>query len=141
MAVSDTMKWMGRSARNRAEAMSHQMKDRALTMRLDRAAEENERLKTENKTLKDAVEESRSDHERILSLLERHRNETEAEFEGEAGKSHRGRWLMMLMLLGGGAWAWMKSRGQGSESMDWGGRPAGQESGQESSGTGMSSAA
>lgn len=136
MALSDTMKWMGRSARNRAEAMSHQVKDRALTMRLDRAAEENERLRTENRTLKDAMEESRTDHERILSLLERHRDETEVEVV-EDEKSHKGRWFMFLMLLAGGAWAWMKSKD--SESMDWGGRPTSSEG--TTGGAGMSSAA
>jgi hypothetical protein len=133
MALTDTMKWMGRSARNRAEAMSHQMKDRALTMRLDKAAEENERLRTENRTLKEAMEESRADHERILSLLESHRDETEVATDDE--RSHKGRWFMFLMLLAGGAWAWMKRRGDGT--MDWGGRPDDTTMG----GTGMSSAA
>lgn len=136
MAVTDTMKWMGRSARNRAEAMSHQMKDRALTMRLDKASEENERLRTENRTLKEAMEESRSDHDRILSLLEQHRGETEVD---EDGKSHKGRWFMFLMLLAGGAWAWMKSKGQGTDGMDWGGRPATTDTSM--GGSGISSAA
>jgi hypothetical protein len=123
MALSDTMKWMGRSARNRAEVVGHQMKDRALTMRLDKAAEENDRLRTENRTLKEAMEESRADHERILSLLELHRDETEVDVDVDDEKSHKGRWFMFLMLLAGGAWAWMKSKGQGGDSMDWGGRP------------------
>lgn len=135
MALSDTMKWMGRSARNRAEVVSHQMKDRALTMRLDKATEENDRLRTENRTLKDAMEESRTDHERILSLLERHRDETEVDVDDD--KSHKGRWFMFLMLLAGGAWAWMKSKG--SDSMDWGGRPSSTEPSMGDSG--MSSAA
>jgi hypothetical protein len=134
MALSDTMKWMGRSARNRAEVMSHQMKDRALTMRLDKAAEENERLRTENRTLRDAMEDSRTDHERILSLLERHRDETELEPDES---SHRGRWFVFLMLLAGGAWAWMKSR-EGSDTMGWGDRPATDDA---TGGTGVSSAA
>jgi hypothetical protein len=125
MALSDTMKWMGRSARNRAEVVGHQMKDRALTMRLDKAAEENDRLRTENRTLKEAMEESHADHERILSLLELHRDETEVDVDADDDdeKSHKGRWFMFLMLLAGGAWAWMKSKGQGGDSMDWGGRP------------------
>jgi hypothetical protein len=135
MALSETMKWMGRSARNRAEVMSHQLKDRALTMRLDKAAEENDRLRTENRTLKDAMEESRVDHERILSLLERHRDETETDVDDE--RSHKGRWFMFLMLLAGGAWAWMRSR-EGSDTMGWGERSA---TGDPTSGTGMSSAA
>jgi hypothetical protein len=139
MALADTMKWMGRSARNRAEAMSHQMKDRALTMRLDKAAEENERLRTENRSLKDAVQESRADHERILSLLERHRDETEIEVEADDGTSHKGRWFMFLMLLAGGAWAWMKRKDQGTGSMDWGGSPSSTD--QPMGGSGISSAA
>jgi hypothetical protein len=133
MALNDTMKWMGRSARNRAEAVSHQVKDRALTMRLDKAAEENDRLRIENRTLKEAMDESRADHERILSLLESHRDETEPGTEDES--SHKGRWFMFLMLLAGGAWAWMKTRGQ--DETDWGGRPADTTMG----GPGMSSAA
>ncbi len=124
MAITDTMKWMSRSARNRAEAMSHQMKDRALTMRLDKTSEENDRLRAENHSLRDAVTESQTAHERILSLLEAHRDETEVDVELADKKSHRGRWFMFLMLLAGGAWAWMKNRGQGDDTMDWGGRDA-----------------
>jgi hypothetical protein len=131
MALSDTMKWMGRSARNRAEAMGHDMKDRALTARLDKASAENDRLRTENRSLKDAVEESQTAHERILALLEQHRDETEANDDG----SHKGRWFMFLLLLAGGAYAWIKSRGE-MNTMDWGGRPAG-----ETYGTGMTSPA
>jgi len=140
MALTETMKWMSRSARNRADAVRHDMKDRALTARLDKAAEENDRLRTENRTLKDAVEESHLAHERILSLLEEHRDETEVELDATGGKrSHRGRWFMFLMLLGGGAWAWMKSKGMGSDMMDWGGRPAG--GGETYGDAGMTSAA
>jgi hypothetical protein len=138
MALSETMRWMGRSARNRAEAVGHDVKDRALTMRLDRAAAENERLRTENRSLKDAVEESQTAHERILSLLEQHRDETEAMASEDEG-SHKGRWFVFLMLLAGGAWAWMKSHGQGPESMDWGGRTSTGE--QTYGGTGITSAA
>ena len=118
MGMSSTMKWMGRSARNRAEAMSHQMQDRALRMRLDKAADENDRLRTENASLRDAIDESRGEHARILDLLTSHRDETE-----EDGGSHKGRWFLFLMLLAGGAWAWMKSR-EGMDDMGaWGGRP------------------
>jgi hypothetical protein len=132
MALSDTMKWMGRSARNRAEAVSRDMKDRALTARLDKTAAENDRLRTENRSLKDAVEESQGAHERILALLEQHRDETET----DDGGSHKGRWFLFLMVLAGGAYAWMKSRGQ-TETMDWGGRPA---TGTEGLGTGITAA-
>jgi hypothetical protein len=134
MALTETVRWMGRSARDRAEVMSHQMKDRALTMRLEKTTEENERLRTENRSLREAMEDSQAAHERILSLLEEHRDETELV---EDGGSHRGRWFMVLMLLAGGAWAWMKRRDQGMDSMDWGGRPSDTTMG----GSGASSAA
>ncbi len=138
MALSDTVRWMGRSARNRAEAVGHDMKDRALTMRLDKAAAENERLKTENRSMKDAIEESQAAHERILSLLEEHRDETETVVTDD-DRSHPGRWFLFLMLLAGGAWAWMRNRDQGIGAMEWGGRPSGGE--QTYGGTGMTSAA
>jgi hypothetical protein len=138
MALSDTMRWMGRSARNRAEAVGHDMKDRALTMRLDRAAAENERLKTENRSMKDAIEESQAAHERILSLLEEHRDETEPVVTDD-DRSHTGRWFLFLMLLAGGAWAWMRNRDQGTGAMEWGGRPSAGD--QTYGGTGMTSAA
>jgi hypothetical protein len=138
MALSDTVRWMGRSARNRAEAVGHDMKDRALTMRLDRAAAENERLKTENRSMKDAIEESQAAHERILSLLEEHRDETETVVT-DGDRSHTGRWFLFLMLLAGGAWAWMRNRDQGIGAMQWGGRPSAGE--QTYGGTGMTSAA
>jgi hypothetical protein len=138
MALSDTVRWMGRSARNRAEAVGHDMKDRALTMRLDRAAAENERLKTENRSMKDAIEESQAAHERILSLLEEHRDETETVVTDD-DRSHAGRWFLFLMLLAGGAWAWMRNREQGTGAMEWGGRPSAGD--QTYGGTGMTSAA
>jgi hypothetical protein len=138
MALSDTMRWMGRSARNRAEAVGHDMKDRALTMRLDKAAAENERLKTENRSMKDAIEESQAAHERILSLLEEHRDETETVVTDD-DRSHAGRWFLFLMLLAGGAWAWMRNRDQGTGAMEWGGPPSAGD--QTYGGTGMTSAA
>jgi hypothetical protein len=138
MALSDTMRWMGRSARNRAEAVGHDMKDRALTMRLDKAAAENERLKTENRSMKDAIEESQAAHERILSLLEEHRDETETVVTDD-DRSHPGRWFLFLMLLAGGAWAWMRNRDQGTGAMEWGGPPSAGD--QTYGGTGMTSAA
>jgi hypothetical protein len=118
MGVTNTMKWMGRSARNRAEVMSHQMKDRAVQMRLDKAADENDRLRTENRSLRDAIDESHGEHERILDLLATHRDETE-----DDGGSHRGRWFLFLLLLAGGAWAWMKNREGMGDMGGWGGRP------------------
>lgn len=121
-----TMKWMGRSARNRAEAVGHQMKDRALHARLERAAEENERLRTENETLRDTVEESRTDHRRIMEMLESRLMTVEGGDDVEIEvdkKSHRGRRLLFLMMLAGGAWAWMRSKTGGGSSDDVWERP------------------
>lgn len=126
-STMSTMKWMGRSARNRAEAVGHQMKDRALHVRLERAAEENERLRSENETLRDTVEESRADHRRIMEMLESRLMTVESgdDVEIEVGKkSHRGRRLLFVMMLAGGAWAWMRSKTGGGSSDDvWGERP------------------
>jgi hypothetical protein len=122
MSVSNTMRWMGRSARNRAEVVGHQMKDRALEKRLDRASDEADRLRFENGLLRDEVSENRTEHSRILDLLEKRLSDpTEIEVEVEK-KSHKGRWLLFLMALGGGAYAWMKNRGNGTGSTDeWAG--------------------
>ena len=136
MSVTDTMRWMGRSARNRAEVMSHQVKDRALQLRLERAAEENDRLRTENETLRDSVEESRADHRRILDMLESRlvavsAGDDDVDVHVEK-KSHRGRRLLFLIMLGGAAWAWIRSKaGRDSTEDIWGERPG------STTGTGM----
>jgi hypothetical protein len=113
---------MGRSARNRAEVVGHQMKDRALEKRLERASDEADRLRFENDLLRDEVTENRSEHSRILELLEK-RLSSPQEIEVEVEKkSHKGRWLLFLMALGGGAYAWMKNRSDGTGSTDeWAG--------------------
>jgi adenylosuccinate synthase len=122
MSVGTTMRWMGRSARNRAEVVGHQMKDRALEKRLERASDETDRLRFENELLRDEVSENRTEHSRILDLLEKRLSEpSEIEVEVEK-KSHKGRWLLFLMALGGGAYAWMRNRANGSSSTDeWAG--------------------
>jgi hypothetical protein len=113
---------MGRSARNRAEVVGHQMKDRALVKRLERASDEADRLRFENELLRDEVTENRTEHSRILELLEK-RLSAPQEIEVEVQKkSHKGRWLLFLMALGGGAYAWMKNRSNGTGSTDeWAG--------------------
>jgi len=123
MSVGTTMRWMGRSARNRAEVVGHQMKDRALEKRLERATDEADRLRFENDLLRDEVTENRSEHGRILELLEKRLSvPQEIEVEVEKKKSHKGRWLLFLMALGGGAYAWMKNRANGTASTDeWSG--------------------
>lgn len=119
MSVSTTMKWMGRSARNRAEAVGHQMKDRVLEKRLERASEEAERLRLENDLLRDEVFESRSEHHRILDLLESRLSEPSEDKSDK--RSHKGRWLLFLVTLGGGACAWMRMRSEGNGADEWSG--------------------
>jgi hypothetical protein len=140
MSMTNTMRWMSRSARDRAEAMGHQIKDRALQMRLERAAEENERLRAQNETLRDTVEESRADHSRILELLESRLATVETGDDVEVDikrKSHRGRRFLFLIMLGGGAWAWMRSKaGRGGDDDLWGDRPTSPSGAAGSTGTG-----
>jgi hypothetical protein len=117
MSVGTTVKWVGRSARNRAEVVGHQLKDRALEKRLERAHEEAERLRLENDVLRDEVSESRSEHKKILDLLDKRLSNLE-DVEIEK-KSHKGRWLLFLVALGGGAYAWMRMRSNGNGYGEW----------------------
>jgi len=119
MTVSGTMKWMGRSARDKAESMSHDMKDRALEKRLDRAQTESERLQFENDLLRDEVTETRNEHRRILDLIESRLAEpTEVEVDTKK-KSHWFRRLLFLGALGGGAYYWFKQRMGGGSDDEW----------------------
>ena len=116
MGMTGTMRGYGSSARNRAEAAGHRVKDRMLEKRLNRSSEEAERLRLENQLLRDEVEESRTEHHRILDLLENRMAEQDHE-NGHAG-SHMGRWMLFLLALGGGAYALMRRmRDNGTE---WG---------------------
>jgi hypothetical protein len=101
MGMTGTMKGYGTAARFRAEAVSHRMKDRVLEKRLDRTAHEAERLRLENQLLREEVEDSRTEHHRILDLLE----ERISENGNDNGRSHKGRWMLILLALGGGAFA------------------------------------
>lgn len=103
MGMTGTMKGYGTAARFRAEAVSHRMKDRVLEKRLDRTAHEAERLRLENQLLREEVEDSRTEHHRILDLLEERISEN-GNGNGN-GKSHKGRWMLILLALGGGAFA------------------------------------
>jgi hypothetical protein len=105
MGMTGTMKGYGTAARFRAEAVSHRMKDRVLEKRLDRTAHEAERLRLENQLLRDEVEDSRTEHHRILDLLEERISEDEKANGNDNGKSHKGRWMLILLALGGGAFA------------------------------------
>jgi predicted RNase H-like nuclease (RuvC/YqgF family) len=122
MSVGSTVKWMGRSARDRAEVVGHQLKDRALEKRLERAHEEAERLRRENDMLRDEVEGSRTEHKKIYDLLDR-RLEALEDVEVKK-KSHKGRWLLFLMTLGGGAYALIRMRSNGHSASEWSGTTA-----------------
>ena len=105
MGMTGTMKGYGTAARFRAEAVSHRMKDRVLEKRLDRTEHEAERLRLENQLLRDEVEDSRTEHHRILDLLEERISENGEAGGNGNGRSHKGRWMLILLALGGGAFA------------------------------------
>jgi hypothetical protein len=118
MNAVDTMRWMGKSARSRAGAMGHSLKDRALEKRLERTNDEADRLRFENDLLRDEVAETRSEHGRILDLLE---TRLQRDAEAENGrKHHRGRWLLFLGAIGAGAFAWFRMRSSGEADDVWG---------------------
>ena len=100
MGMSSTIKGYGQAARFRAESMGHRTKDRMLEKRLDRANHESDRLRFENEMLRDEVVEARSEHRRILDLLEERLPD-----DSNGHRSHKGRWLVFLLALGGGAYA------------------------------------
>ncbi|HEY7659590.1 MAG TPA: hypothetical protein VIC58_03230 [Actinomycetota bacterium] len=97
MSVTDTMRGYGRSAKDRAGAMGHSMRDRSVEKRLERATEQAERLRFENDLLRDEVEETRQEHRKILDMVE--------ERLPVPGRRHPGRWLVFLALVGGAAYA------------------------------------
>ena len=101
MGMSHAIKGYGSAARYRAESMGHKAKDRVLEKRLDKATTESDRLRFENDMLRDEVLESRSEHRRILDLLE----DRMAEVDDEGHHSHKGRWLLFLLALGAAAFA------------------------------------
>lgn len=127
MSATDTMRWMGRSARGKASTVGHSMKDRVLEKRFERASDEADRLRLENEMLRDEVAETRTEHGRILDLLESRLSESDARVsrlsESDARvekRSHRGRWLLFLMAIGGGAWAVIRMRSSDSGRDEWG---------------------
>lgn len=127
MSATDTMRWMGRSARHRAATMGQSMKGRALERRLMRTSDEAERLRIENQLLREEVDRERDDHRKMIDLLEHRMEPPEIEVEVEQPKkSRRGRWFLFLTALGGGAYALVKMRSQGEGRTDWdeAGRPA-----------------
>jgi len=121
MSATDTMRWMGRSARSKASSMGHSMKDRVLEKRLERASDESDRLRLENEMLREEVAETRSEHQHILDLLESRLAGSDAK---SGRRSHRGRWLLFLTALGGGAWALIRMRSTNQGHDEWGEQPS-----------------
>ena len=122
MTVSSTMRDYGRAARFKAGSMSHQMKDRALEKRLDRASSEADRLRFENEMLRDEVDEARTEHRRILDMIDERLPEN-----GENGEhhSHKGRWFVFLLAIGAGIYAFVRSRQPEPEPSSYAGGTAG----------------
>ena len=118
MALTSTMRDYGRAVRSRAGHMGHQMKDRTLEKRLDRASTEADRLRLENEVLRDEVEDARSEHRRILDLLDERLPEHVE--NGEEHRSHKGRWLLFLLAVGGGVYAFVRSRQHEQEPSSFG---------------------
>jgi len=111
MGMAGTMRGYGSTARFKAGAAGHRVRDRMLEKRLDRSSQEAERLRLENQLLRDEVEESRTEHHRILDLLDERMSERPEEQRPEEGqqeerhRSHRGRWMLFLLALVGGVYA------------------------------------
>ncbi len=101
MGMTSTIKGYGNAARSRAGSMGHKAKDRMLEKRLDRATDESDRLRFENEVLRDEVMEARSEHQRILDLLESRLPDA----HDEDHHSHKGRWFLFLIAVGGAAFA------------------------------------
>jgi len=120
MSMTETMRGYGSAARFRAGSAGHRIKDRMLERRLDRSSQEAERLRLENQLLRDEVAESRTEHHRILDLLEERISEhpTENGHANGNGRSHKGRWMLVLVALGGGAFA--IARRMRENGTDWG---------------------
>ncbi len=91
MNATDAVKEMSRSARNRAGAVGHSMRDRALEKRLQRMSGEADRLRFENDLLREEVAETRSEHHRILDVIEARLPEPESR---TTSGSHRVRWIL-----------------------------------------------
>lgn len=94
--VSDSARSLGHTA----QGVRHGLKDRRLERRLDRVHEETERLESENSMLRDQLEESHDEHQRILDMIDERMKRS----KGKGGR------LFFLLLLGAGAFAWMKMR-------------------------------
>jgi hypothetical protein len=116
MGMTSTIKGYGHAARYRAGSMGHKAKDRVLEKRLDRATDESDRLRLENEVLRDEVMEARSEHRRILDLLESRLPDE----HDEGHHSHKGRWVLFLLALGGAAFALFRQLRPANDDWDTG---------------------
>ena len=123
MSMTGTMKGYGSAARFKAEAAGHRMKDRMLEKRLDRSSQEAERLRLENQLLRDEVEESRTEHHRILELLEERMEHDDEPEDKHEDRSHKGRWLVFLLALGGGVYALTRRMRENGSAWETGSSP------------------
>ena len=109
--MTSTIKGYGTAARFRAGSLGHRAKERMLEKRLDRASHDSDRLRLENELLREEVVEARSEHRRILDLLE----ERLPDETSNGHRSHAGRWVVFLLALGGGAYALIRRLRSGDE--------------------------
>ncbi len=120
MGMTGTMKGYGSAARFRAGAAGHRMKDRMLEKRLDRSSQEAERLRLENQLLRDEVEESRTEHHRILDLLEERMDPSGDPEDGTRSVRTRAAGCVFLLALGGAAYALMRRMREDRSAWDTG---------------------
>lgn len=78
----------------RMERMRSGARQRMTEMKADRAESQNEQLKAENRVLRDELEETRSERQRVLDFLEK------AQFTVEEPKKRRFRMFRLLLAAG-----------------------------------------
>ena len=78
----------------RMERMRTGARQRMTEMKADRAESQNDQLKAENRVLRDELEETRSERQRVLDLLEK------AQFTMEEPKKRRFRVFRLLLAAG-----------------------------------------
>jgi hypothetical protein len=98
--MADGAKVLSRTTQMKAQGVRHGLKDRILERRLDRAQQEADRLEHENSMLRDQLEESHQEHERIIDLIDERLNRP----KGKGGR------FFLLLLLAIGGFVWMRIR-------------------------------
>jgi len=78
----------------RMERMRTGARQRMTEMKADRAESQNDQLKAENRVLRDELEETRSERQRVLDLLEK------AQFTMDEPKKRRFRVFRLLLAAG-----------------------------------------